>query len=70
MHQYRLGKIIKERREIVRITQEQLADMAGVGLRTLKAIEVGKGNPTVGTLNKLAPILGLELTLTLKHPQR
>lgn len=70
MHQHVFGQIIRERREIVRITQEQLADMAGVGLRTLKAIEVGQGNPTVETLNKLATILGLELTLTLKHPQR
>lgn len=34
---------IKERRKVLDITQETLADISGVGLRTLKQFESGKG---------------------------
>ena len=42
-----LIKTIKERREALQVTQEGLAQLSGVGLRTLKQFESGKGNPTV-----------------------
>lgn len=48
------------------MTQDQLAEMAGVGLRTLKALESGKSNPTLATLSRLASVLGLSIELTLK----
>ena len=57
---------IKERRETLKIGQETLADISGVGLRTLKQIESGKGNPTIKTLQRLADVLGLELKLEVK----
>ncbi len=53
---------MKERREMLHFTQEMLADLSDVGLRTLKQFESGKGNPTAKTLNKLANSLGMELT--------
>ena len=49
------------------VTQEQLADLSGVGLRTLKALESKKSNPTLGTLTKLADVLGMELKLVIKE---
>ena len=61
-----IAKEIKQRRKVLNITQEQLADMAEVGLRTLKNIESGKGNPTILLLNKLASVLGMELKLEVK----
>ena len=66
MHQKELIKILKERREVLDVTQEHLAELANVSLRTLKAIESGKGNPTFETMNKLADVLGLELKLVVK----
>jgi len=57
---------IKERREILKITQESLADLSGVGLRTIKQLEGGKGNPTYNTLQEIADVLGLELVLQVK----
>ena len=66
MHQEELVKIVKKRREALKVTQEDLAELSGVGLRTLKAIESGKGNPTIETLNKLADVLGLELKLEVR----
>ena len=62
-----LHEIIKERRSILGITQEDLADMAGVSLRTLKAIETGKGNPSLRTLQKLVEVLGMEVQLGLRQ---
>jgi transcriptional regulator with XRE-family HTH domain len=58
---------IKERREILNITQESLADLSGVGLRTIKQLEGGKGNPTFNTLQEIADVLGLELVLQVKN---
>lgn len=59
-------KIIKERREELGVTQEQLADLAEIGLRTLKNIESGKGNPTLLTLVKVIDVLGLEIKIDVK----
>jgi transcriptional regulator with XRE-family HTH domain len=66
MHFTNLIVSIKERREMLQVTQEMLADLSGVGLRTLKQFESGKGNPTVQTLSKLADALGMELTFQIK----
>ena len=59
-------KQIKERREMLKITQENLADLSGVGLRTIKQLEAGKANPTYKTLQEIADVLGLELVLQVK----
>jgi transcriptional regulator with XRE-family HTH domain len=69
MHQKELIQTLKERREALRVTQEHLAELSGVGLRTLKSIETGKGNPTIDTLAKLADVLGLELKLEVRKVQ-
>ncbi len=69
MHLTEFIQIIKERREILGVTQEYLAELSGVGLRTLKALESGKSNPTFETLYKLTEVLGLELKLEVKQPK-
>jgi len=69
MHFEGLIKTIKERREMLQVTQETLAELSGVGLRTLKQFESGKGNPTLQTLVKLANALGLELFFQVKNTQ-
>ena len=61
-----LIKQIKERREMLKITQENLADLSGVGLRTIKLLEAEKANPTYRTLQEIADVLGLELVLQVK----
>ena len=66
MHQKELIKVLKDRREALKVTQEHLAELSGVGLRTLKSIESGKGNPTIATVTKLADVLGLELKLEIR----
>lgn len=61
-----IGNIIKKRRAVLNITQEDLSDISGVGLRTIIKIENGKGNPSLGVLSKIADVLGMELTLRIK----
>ncbi|MBC8174340.1 MAG: helix-turn-helix transcriptional regulator [Candidatus Marinimicrobia bacterium] len=61
-----LGKIIKDRRKLLRITQPDLAEMAGISVNTLYKIERGQANPTVKVLTKLADVLGMELKLEVK----
>lgn len=66
MHSQQLIETIKTRRDMLNVTQDMLADLSGVGLRTLKQFESGKGNPTLETLNKLGNALGMELTFIVK----
>jgi transcriptional regulator with XRE-family HTH domain len=62
-----LIKAIKERREALQVTQETVAELSGVGLRTLKQFESGKGNPTLATIQKIAAALGMEICLKIKE---
>ena len=66
MHFEKLILPIKKRREELNVTQETLAELSGVGLRTLKQFESGKGNPTIETITKLADALGLEVLIQVK----
>ncbi|MCX6304693.1 MAG: helix-turn-helix transcriptional regulator [Bacteroidetes bacterium] len=67
MHDPGLIELIQKRRNSLKVTQETLAQLSGVGLRTLKQFESGKGNPTLRTLQKLADTLGLEVCLKIKN---
>ncbi|PLX03931.1 MAG: transcriptional regulator [Marinilabiliales bacterium] len=66
MHMEKIVKEIKDRRESLSVSQESLAELSGVGLRTLKLIESGKGNPTIKTLQKVVGVLGMEVCLRIK----
>lgn len=59
--------IIKQRRALLSLTQQDLADYAGVSLRIIRSIEAGKGNPSVATISKIAEVLGLRLQLNVKE---
>jgi transcriptional regulator with XRE-family HTH domain len=66
MHLDELIHTIKARRESLAVSQEVLADISGVGLRTVKQFESGKGNPTLQTLQKITDALGLEVMIGVK----
>jgi len=61
-----LGEILKQRREFLNIKQADLAEIAKVGLRYLIEIENGKGNPSIGNLEKILNVLGLQLEIKVK----
>ena len=66
MHIGQLSQIIKQRREMLQVTQATLSELSGVSLRTIKQFESGKGNPTIVTLQKITDVLGLEINIQLK----
>ena len=61
-----IGIIIKERRKHLGVNQQTIADLAGVGLNTLVAIERGEGNPQLNTLLTILDTLGLQMDINLK----
>lgn len=61
-----LSSIIKERRQVLGISQLDLAEMSGIGIATVKSIECGKANPSLKTIESLAEVLGLEITLNVR----
>ena len=60
------GKLIKERRTVLGLTQQDLADYSGLSLRIIKSVESEQGNPSLNTLEKIAEVLGLELIMKVK----
>lgn len=61
-----LGGFIKNRRRMLKVTQANLAEMAGITSKTLSEIELNNANPSYYTIEKLLDILGYKLTPTLK----
>ena len=45
-----IGTVIKERRALLGISQQDLSDYSGVGISTIKDLERGVGNPSLQTL--------------------
>ena len=54
-----LGKRIRKRRQILKITQQELAQALGMTPQHISAIEQDKGAPSLGLLPKLAEQLGV-----------
>mgnify|MGYP002620642944 FL=1 len=62
-----LTEVIKSRRKALDISQQDLAEMAGIGLATIKDIERGKGNPSIGTVSKIMDVLGMEIEYKVRQ---
>ena len=61
-----IGQIIKARRKELGLTQNTLALLSQVGINTIVSIERGSKSPSVDTLTKVADVLGMDVTLSLK----
>ena len=62
-----VSTILKERRAALNISQQDLSEMSGVSLATIKDLERGLGNPSLKTLERIAVVLGLEISITRKR---
>ncbi len=62
-----LMDIMKQRRETLSLTQQDLAEMSQVGLATIKDIERGKGNPALNTVKKILDVLGIEIEYRIRQ---
>lgn len=61
-----INGFIRNIRKRRKLTQKDLAEMAQITSRTLNDIELGKGNPSYATIEKLLDILGYKLVQVLK----
>ncbi|BBB92069.1 MAG TPA: helix-turn-helix transcriptional regulator [Methylomusa anaerophila] len=57
-----VGIKIKQRRECLNFSQEQLSQISGVSQASIHYIEAGENSPTAKTLFKLASALGVSIT--------
>ncbi|MDE7412380.1 MAG: helix-turn-helix domain-containing protein [Muribaculaceae bacterium] len=64
-----IGSVIRSRRQSLRSTQNALAEISGVSVRMIKAIEGGYANPSVKTLTKILTPLGLQLQIVDKEDE-
>lgn len=62
-----LKEAMKQRREALSLTQQDLAEMSQVGLATVKDIERGQGNPALSTVMKILEVLGLEIDYRIRR---
>ena len=62
-----LREVMKDRRKILALSQNDLAEMSGVSLATIKDIERGSGNPSLSTVSRIVDVLGMEITYIVKH---
>ena len=67
MKQKEIGNAIKERRKKLGINQQTLADLAGMAVNTVVAIERGEGNPQLSTLLTILDTLGLQADINMKQ---
>ena len=62
-----LREMIKARRKVLGISQQDLAEMSGVSLPTVKDIERGLANPSLSTISKLLDVLGMEIVYRVRQ---
>lgn len=56
-----IGPAVRKHREIMRLSQEELGDRAGLDRTYIGQVERGKRNPTMVSLQRISHGLGLEL---------
>lgn len=61
-----IGEIVKKRRDLLNLRQEDLSELSQINMRTIHLIEQGNGNPSFKTLNKLATVLGMDIIVKVK----
>lgn len=61
MKQKNIGSVIRERRELLGMTREQIAEKTGINPQTIYKIENGHALPRLGTFISLCYVLGLKI---------
>jgi HTH-type transcriptional regulator/antitoxin HipB len=63
---YELGRVVRERREVLGLTQAQLAERAGLKQPAVARFEAGGTMPTIPMLERLADALRMRLSVELQ----
>jgi len=57
----KLGEFVKAKRKAVKLTQPELAEKAGVGLRFVRELEQGKETLRLDKVNQVLKLFGYEV---------
>lgn len=68
MNPTELGTTIKSRRKALRLGQAELAELAGVSVRFLRALEHGKVSTRLDKVFDVLDTLGLEVVVKVRQP--
>ena len=60
----RIGEVFADRRVVLRLTQQTLADLAGVSRSSVQSLERGSGSTKIGSVLEVAEVLGLRLDVS------
>lgn len=58
-----LGELIRQERKNQKLTQEELASLAGVGIRFIRELEYGKESCRIGLAIQVMQTLGLSIAV-------
>ena len=58
---HEIGEFVRARRKASKLTQRQLGELAGVGMRFVSDLERGKSTVQVDTVNKVLAVFGKTL---------
>ena len=64
-----LADFVKRKRKSVKLTQPELAEKAGVGLRFIRELEQGKESLRLDKVNQVLQLFGYEVGAVLKTTQ-
>ncbi len=66
-----LGTVLKDRRELLRLTQRELAAKLGVKASHVAYLENGRRRPSLSLLRRMSDVMGLEseTIFLLAHPE-
>lgn len=56
----KFSELVKEKRKLVKLTQPELAEKAGVGLRFIRELEQGKKTLRLDKVNQVLQLFGYE----------
>lgn len=62
-----LAELSRQRRKALRLTQAELAELAGVSERFVRLVEAGKTTVRLDKLQPLLEVLGLRLRVELRN---
>ena len=65
-----LGTLVRTERKSQTLTQEQLAGLAGVGVRFVRELEAGKESCQLGRALHVAQTLGLVVSISTRRENR
>ena len=62
-----IGKAIRIRRKQLKLTQQDVADLAGLARYTIGRVEKGDSGTQLGTLSRIAGAVGLNVSLSARY---